>query len=515
MSAALLAALLLLPAAPSRAATVKLFAYDSRGKALDLQGLLARLGRADDATPRSPSAAPFWAYPVDGSTPSRVTLAQDGSLLTATWNGGPARLDLVWPAPDDGYGEVWADNDGHCFGDGDAVFLDEAIALTQYRLFKESWKRRTTDWEPLFAPGKRGKRAADAARDAIAAAERKQEAPARAAAFEKALHAVSVAWEEELFEHGRQLAASPRLAKQERFGLTLDASLVPRLNDLKWIAEAVRRSGSNWVRVVFRPNPADFTYASLGSFNEYDGAVDLLRKNGISVMGDILDTTQWPRGMTPAIYAERVKNIVLHYKGKVAAWEVGSELNGDWLGGSSDPLTPDQVFKIYSAGAAKAKELDPGAETVATLYWWEATAPDRAHSLSGWLKTFVPRGFGANVDTVGLEMFPDDNPVGMRFESAFDEVASALPGKRLILSSFGYVEKNRLRGYWWLAPDDVDGGRKDLMILYTTASCAMRASVCGGFWWQTLDQMLPARRHHRATDLYKVYRRTVTQLRRD
>jgi hypothetical protein len=515
--ARLLAALLILACAPARAATVKLFAYDAHGRPLDLPGLLARLGRADDRTPRDPSAAPFWAFPTDGKTPpQRVTLAQAGPLLTAAWDGGPARLELVWPTADDGYGDVWADNGGHGFGDGDAVFLDEEIAKTQYRLFKDSWRRRTTDWEPLYEPGRRAKKLADAAKDAIAAATRRKSAPKRAAAFEKALHAVSIAWEKELFEHGLQLAAAPRLSKDARFGLTLDASLVTRMDDLKWIVEGVKNSGSNWVRVVFRPNPSDFLYASLGSFNEYDGAIKLLRDNGIQVMGDVLDTAQWPRKMTPEIYAERVKNLVLHYKGRVAAWEVGPELNGDWFGGSDHPLTPDQVFRIYSAGAAKVKELDPQAQTVATLYWWEATAPDREHSTSGWLQEFVPKGFGTDLDAVGVELFPNDNPVGMGFERAFDQVFDALPRQTLFLSSFGFVEKDKLNGYWWLSPDDVDGARKDLMILYTTASCAMRGSVCGGFWWQTLDQMLPARHHHRSTDLYKVYRRTLAQLgRRD
>jgi hypothetical protein len=99
----------------------------------------------------------------------------------------------------------------------------------------------------------------------------------------------------------------------------------------------------------------------------------------------------------------------------------------------------------------------------------------------------------------------------MALERAFDTAADAVPRSKLMLSSFGYVEKDQLKGYWWLAPDDVDGGRKDLLILYTVASCAMKYSVCGGFWWQTLDQMLPVG-HHKATDLFKVDVHTLTQL---
>jgi hypothetical protein len=506
--AALLAASVL--CAPARAATVKLFVFDEKGAALGLPGLLARLARADDKKPDAEKPA-FWAFPVDDAPPARVKLAQLGPLVTAAWPGGPARLELVWPVKDDGYSQVSADNGGNGFADGAAVFLDEEIALTQYRLFKDSWSKHTRDSQPLYEPGHKAKELADDAKKGMADATREKDAAKRAAAFENALKLTALAWEKELYEYGLQLALDPRRAKNERFGLTFDDSLLKRVDDFDWLAEAVQRSGSNWVRVVFRPNGSDFTYASLRSFNEYDGAIKELRARKIKVLGTILDTAQWPKTLTPAAYAERVKNIVLHYKGQVSSWEIGSEINGDWLGGASQPLSPDQVFAIYTAGVEKAKEVDPDSETMATLYWWEATAPDRAHSLSGWLKRYVPKGFGKNVDMVGLELFPEDNPVGMALERAFDTVADAVPGPKLMLSSFGYVEKDQLKGYWWLAPDDVDGGRKDLLILYTVASCAMRSSACGGFWWQTLDQMLPTG-HHKATELFKVDVRTLTQL---
>lgn len=509
MIALLLAAAL---SAPADAATVKIFAYDDAGVELDLPGLLGRLARADEKPPYDPEKTPLWAFPVDGkSAPQRVRLSQTGKLLFAAWAGGPARLELVWPVAGDGVNAVSADNGGNGFADGAAVFLNEEIALTQYRLFKDSWKRRMTDWQPLYKPGQKAKDLAEKAKNAMADASRRKEAPARAQAFSLALQATALAWEKTLFEHGLQHAADERRAKNFRFGLTLDETMLQRMDDAEWAAEAVRRSGSDWVRLVFRPNGSDFTYASLRSFNEYDGVIDELKGRKIKVMGCVLDTAQWPKTLTPEAYAERVKNIVLHYKGKIDAWEVGSEINGDWLGGSSSPLGLEQVFKIFMAGAAKAKELDPETETVATLYWWEATAPDREHSFSGWLKTHAAKGFGKNIDVVGLALFPEDNPAGMSLERAFDSAAEALPGQKLMLSSLGYAEQDALKGYWWLAPDDVDGARKDIAILYTTASCAMARSLGGGFWWQALEQMLPPGRH-KATDLFKVYRRTLEQL---
>lgn len=505
----LLAAVCSIPAA---AGTVKIFAFDAKGKALDGKALAARLARADEKDPWQ-AALPFWARPLDEKLPlQRVTLAEQGKLLTVSWEKGEkVRFELVWPVEDDGYNAVLADKGGQGYGDGEVLFLNEEIAATQYRLFREAWKKRSTDYSPLYKPGGKAKDLAEKAKDALAAATAQKEAAARAKGFEQALTAVALAWEKMLFEHGLQLALEGRRALDLRFGLTIDDSLLKRLDDVEWVAEAVRRSGSNWVRVVFAPNGKDFLYARLPSFNEYDAIIDELKKNKLQVMGSVLDSTQWPKNLTPEAYGERVKNMVLHYKGKVDAWEVGSELNGDWLGGASAPLPPEDVFKIFASGAARAKELEPELEVVATLYAWEQTAPDPQHALSGWLKTYVPRGFGNNVDTVGLSVQPEDNPAGMGFEKLFETAYDALPRQRLMLSSLGYVEGDKVSGYHWLDAKDVDGARKDLLILYTTASCAFRTSACGGFWWQTLQQMLPPGRQ-KATDLYKVYRRALEQL---
>lgn len=504
--------LVLLLAAPARAASVKLFAFDAKGDPLDAHGLARRLSRADEKNPDLDKLA-IWAVSTDGKAPrQRLKLSQQGKLVLGSWDKAErVRLELVWPVDEDGYNAVGADKGGPGFGDGELVFLDEEIAVTQYARFKDSWKRRLSDWQPLYKPGKKAKQLADDAKDAMAEAARQKETPARVKAYQKALQKTALAWEKMLFEHGLQHALDERRAPGLRFGLTLDENLLKRLDDLDWIAEAVRRSGADWVRLVFRPNSTDFLYSSLRSFNEYDGVIEELAKNKVKVMGCVLDATAWPKTLTPELYAERTKNLVLHYRGKISSWEVGTELNGDWLGGASAPFTPEQVYRIYSAGANKVKELDSTLETVATVYAWEETAPDAEHALSTWLPVQVKRGFGRNLDVVGVSIQPEDNPLGMGFERAFDAVGDAMPAQKLMVSSLGYVEKEELKGYWWLAPDDVDGGRKDITILYATASCAMPRSLCGGFWWQTLDQMLPPGRR-KATDLYKVWRRTLDQL---
>jgi hypothetical protein len=492
--------------------SLKLIAYDRAGKPLDLEGLLSFIGRADRAADADQKLSGIFVLPPDDPAAAlRPVLEQKGELIVLTWEKlAQAALSLPWPVAEDGFSTVWADKGGAGYSDGDALFLNEELAITQYRLFKESLRKRTTDWSPLYKPGAKARKTAAQAQELMAKAHAEKGGSARARAFDAALTAVSAAWQKMLFEHGLQTALSAKRKAGLRFGLTIDESIFKRLDHYESLISAIKRSGANWVRLVFRSNPEDFTYASMRSFTEYDSLVAELRDQDLRIMGTVLDTGQWPRTMTPQIYAERTKNLVLHYKNQIRSWEVGSEINGDWLGGVSAPLSLDQTYRIYSAGAAKVKEIDESLETVATLYWWDGTAPDAAHSLFGWLKRYSREGFGRSVDVLSISLQPDDNPVGMALETIFERTAAEVPAKSLMLGNLGYAQRDKLQGYWWLRPDDIGAAREDLLVFSTTASCAMPSSLCGGFWWQTLEQMLPSKK--RTTGLYRSYMKTLEQL---
>jgi len=491
--------------------SVKLFAYGPSGRLFKLPEFLAFIARGERTDPPDPQLSGMLVTSPDEAASSKPILEQKGEFLTLSWERLPRiHLSLPWPVAGDGFSTVWLDKNGDGYSDGDMVFVNEEIAVTQYRRFKESLRKRATDWNPVYQPGAKARKAAEQAKELMARAHAERDAAARAQAFDAALQAVSLAWQKLLFEHGLQIAQTQRAKGALRFGLVIDEGIFQRLNEYRRVIAAIKRSGANWVRLVFRSNPDDFLYANLHSFNEYDSIIGELRGQGLRIMGTVLDTGQWPRSLTPQIYAERVKNLVFHYQDQIRSWEVGSELNGDWLGGASAPLPPDQVYRIYAAGAAKVKELDPALETVATLYWWDGGAPDREHSLFGWLKRYSREGFGRNLDLLAVSLQPDENPVGMAFEAIFERLHQELPDKRLMLGSLGYVDGDKLQGYWWLDADDVPAARDDLLVLFTTASCAMPRSLCGGFWWQTLEQMIPAQ--GKTTDLYRTYAKTIAHL---
>lgn len=229
-------------------------------------------------------------------------------------------------------------------------------------------------------------------------------------------------------------------------------------------------------------------------------------------MGSALDSLLWPRAVTPALYQERVRNLVLRFKDRIRSWEVASEPNGSWLGGGQ-PLPPGEILEIVRVGAAEAKRIDASLETVATLHWWEGTAPDPRLAALPWLKDAMAKGFGDYVDLVGLSVYPDRHPMGLAFDPVFRRLKRLLPRQRILLGGWSFEDDpERPRGYWWLEPGNVNEARKDLMVLYTGAAAALPSGVGGGFFWPTLSQMMPPEKAN--TALLRLYQRTTKRMRR-
>lgn len=503
---------LLAAASPLSAAVLRLVAYDEQGRVMGAEALKAYTGRADRRKGLEPDSAAIVVFALDGGGFEKPVLKDENGRLLLRWTGPErARLGLSWPVRGDGFSAIRIDKGGEGYRDGETVFLNEEIARAQFGLLQKAWLRRTKDWNPLYQPGSKSRKLYEKAALALEDAAKISGEDKRAEAFDEALHETSMSWQKLLFEHGLQIAHNEKTRGELRYGLTLDESFANHVESQKWVIERVARSRANWVRLVFKANPADFTYEYSRSFAVYDQIVTELRARNIRIMASVLDSTQWPRGLTPEAYSRRTRNLLMRYATKIRSWEVGSELNGDWHGGLRTPLGLDKVFRIYQEGVKTVKSHEPTLETVATLYWWDTTAPGEEYSLSGWLRRFIPEGFGKDIDVVSLSLQPEDHPVGTAFERIFDEVHQALPNQKLMLGSFGYVEKTDVIGYWWFDPKDTDAARKDLLVLYTAAACAAPRSLCGGFWWQTLDQMLQPQTR-KVTDLFWVYQKSLEQM---
>ncbi|MBI3297628.1 MAG: hypothetical protein HYZ75_05660 [Elusimicrobia bacterium] len=505
MLAAALAALL---AVPARAAVVHIEAYDADGRLMDQ----AALRRLLDPRGASPTAGLRLSAPGGAALEGRPWWVAGSSSPAWRWESGERMIaTLPWPLPRDGYSTVTLDAGGEGYEDGRTLLINEEAARWAYTAMMESLKERGLAWKPPYASSTKAKRLVADAKAAVADATGTAERRKRAARFDEALAAVSLAWQQVLFEHGRQTVADAKRVPALRWGLSLDETVASRVTAFEPLARQLADAGADWVRVVFAVPPKDFVFSRPDSFTLYDELLKALAARKLSVMGSVLDSQLWPAELTPELYAERTRNLVTRYKDAVRVWEVASEPNGTWLGGRR-PLADETILLCIQKAVIEVKRVDAGLETAATLHWWDGTAPDDRHGLHDWLAWAKERGFGAGLDSVGLSVYPHRHPLGLALEPAFQSLRRHFPGKTFYLGGWGFGDGTEPPPYWWLGPTDSDAARKDLILLFNGAAPALLPeSLGGGFYWGTLEHMLPAGRQ--PTTLYKLYRRSLKDLR--
>ncbi|MFA5140620.1 MAG: hypothetical protein WC728_15435 [Elusimicrobiota bacterium] len=502
------------PAAEVR--SVRVSAFDGSGRPMSAQDLLRYMAPAPyEESGVTPAESGLYATDLEGNTVGgRPWWSRQGSDIVWQWTGPEhVRFTLPWPIAKDGFSTVTLDGNGAGYRDAQEILLNEEIAATAYRMMKDALKERTTLWQPPYKPSRDVDRMLERVMRLTADAHAAKTPRKRAARFDEALTAVSQAWQQILFEHGRQVVLDPEFGKRLRWGLSLDETLVERIDEYERVASVVADTGADWIRLVFRADPKDFTFSKESSFSLYDDLVKRLTSKKLEIMGSVLDSLLWPKGLTPEEYAQRSRNLAAHFKDSIRSWEVASEPNGSWLGDPKSPLPPETVLLAVQKAVVEVKRVDRGLETVATLNWSEGTAKDDFHPLPAWLRWATARGFGAGIDVIGVNLYPHRHPVGIAFDPMFREVKKFLPGKRLMVGGVSFGDDDKvLRGYWWLAPGNVLDARKDLLNLFLGASAAVPDGIGGGFFWATLDKMFD--RKGRPTGLFKAYKDTLRTLRK-
>ncbi|PIP82125.1 MAG: hypothetical protein CO113_09785 [Elusimicrobia bacterium CG_4_9_14_3_um_filter_62_55] len=494
-----------------RAGTLKVTAYDGKGRVLDREGLLRHIAPASRQQGQSPAQSGLFASDLEGRALGGAFWWDEQEQNPVwRWDGdGAARFSLPWPIQKDGFSTVTVDSRGTGYRGEQTILLNEEIAVSAYYRLQEAYKQRTSLWSPNYKPSARAKQLLDDAKEHLREATAEKIERKRAQRFDEALSEISFAWQQILFEHGRQVLEDEKRSSRMRWGVTLDERAVDRIKEYDWIAERLEKAGVNWVRLVFRAHREDFAFARPASFTLYDELVDALTRRRVRVMGSVLDSLLWPKGVTPEAFEARARNLALHYGEKVRSWEIASESNGSWIGGTSSPLPDETVLECVRRGARAVKAVDPALETVATLHWWEGTAP-AGRGLFQWLRMARVKGFGDGFDVIGLSVYPDRHPLGIAFDPVFGELRRLFPESKLMLGGWAYEDDDRQTGYWWLEPGDVKNARKDLAILFTGAAAAIPESLGGGFFWQTLDHMLKPKK--RTTSFYRVYRSALRRI---
>jgi hypothetical protein len=210
-----------------------------------------------------------------------------------------------------------------------------------------------------------------------------------------------------------------------RWGVTLDndagiskAQLGPQVQAL---AALPRRP---WARVVadIGTTPADFSRSLPAVHRVADTILEL---------GDSSEV----KGLSPAAYGAWVQSLTAAYAGQVGVWEVGNEVNGEWVGAPAQELA--RVRAAYDAVRAI------GGKTMLTLYYNPGCWTKKSNELFTWLSTTA---LPADLDYVTISYYPGDCngywPSAATWQSVFDRLHARFPQAQLGFGEAGTSQKS-------------------------------------------------------------------------
>jgi hypothetical protein len=251
---------------------------------------------------------------------------------------------------------------------------------------------------------------------------------------------------------GPELPA-PDLGRERIQGVTVDS-----VDDLEAITESLRRlSHRPTTRVVFDEDvPA----------SEYLESVQAIHRVSW-IMGELLDSDSVSQ-YSPARYHDRVTEYLDVLSPYVDIWEIGNEVNGEWLG------KPEDVVAKIEDAFRQAQQRQR--VTALTLYYNEGCAPE-GHEMFTWVEQHLPASMRDNLDYVWVSYYEDDcNGRQPDWQAVFHRLATLFPKARLGMGECGTTDSSKkaeyIRRYYGMKIDE--------------------PRFAGGFfWWYFKQDMVP------------------------
>ena len=253
---------------------------------------------------------------------------------------------------------------------------------------------------------------------------------------------------------------------QFRYSVTIDT-----LDNLSSTLNAVRSTFPSraMVRIVIDPGVP---------LSQYQSAIDLAHSMSISVMIELMDS-QYMASYSYARYQSRIDQILSTLQ-HVDVWEVGNEVNGNWLG--------PQV------GAKVAYAIDKAASLSSTpLYltlYWQLGEDDASHSIFNWVNTNLTPTEISKLTSVGISMYPQEAPLGASFYRAMTTLHTVyFPNQSIYIGELGYGGSGVTGSWWWGSPSVSDSSKASTVTTYMGLLLSLPFSVSSGpFWWYFAEE---------------------------
>jgi hypothetical protein len=209
---------------------------------------------------------------------------------------------------------------------------------------------------------------------------------------------------------------------------------------------------------------------------DYAGAIAALHPHSY-LMGELVDSSD-AKAYTVAAYRQKAVDFINAFGHQVDLWEVGNEVNGEWLGTTSQTVA--QITAAYQVVTAA------GGRTALTLYYNPNCWSQASHEMFTWAKANIPAEMKAGLDYVFISYYPGDCnnywPSQAGWQSVFDQLHQMFPNARL-----GFGESG--------SSDDGDSGPAKVALVHRYYQLRIHGDnyVGGYFWWYYVEDALPHR----------------------
>ena len=238
------------------------------------------------------------------------------------------------------------------------------------------------------------------------------------------------------------------------YGLTIDS--IKNLPDIVTSVGELRNKPTT--RVVFDERvPA----------SQYVEAVTQLKKVSY-IMGEILDSFPMHK-YSVNDYITRTHDYLDTLGDKVDIWEIGNEINGDWLGNTTDVV--DKMIGAYDIikNAGKTTEL--------TLYYNQGCTKKPSNEMFTWAQANIPSRMMTGLDYVLVSYYEDDcKGLQPNWPSVYKRLAMMFPNSKLGFGECGTKYKARKERY---------------IKRYYGLKIKAPRYVGGYFWWYYKQDMVP------------------------
>lgn len=254
--------------------------------------------------------------------------------------------------------------------------------------------------------------------------------------------------------------AHPIKTQQFFYGVTVDD--VTNLTQI--VASLARLPVRPFVRIPFDPGVSPAAYQQ---------AINAIAKVA-SIMAEPVDSSE-VTGYTTRQYVARFRTYYRAFHARVKLWEIGNEVNGDWLGPASTVSRDIEgaYTTIHQAGG----------QTELTLSYEPDCAGDASHDMWTWASSNIPAQLKQGLDYVLVSYYEEDcngyRPVAAEWARVFNRLHAMFPRAKL---GFGEVGTR---------PADSVAGKRAALDSYYRLRIPVPGYIGGYFWWYYAEDMVP------------------------